>query len=360
MNIKLQLKNFAKLLLIGAVLFTGFWAASNQAAKCVSAKDDDVCQADVAKNMFAQAGDQVKPESPEYLLVGNACVKASVPPIAVTPKVLGAIIGDAQDYASENESAKSIIEYEVGAEDTLAGLAERFGVSADTIVWANDLSRGTKLKSGQKLIIPPVTGVIHYVVSGDTIARIAQDYRADAGKIIAFNELSGENDIFVGDIVVVPNGKIIPVVPQKTPSGEKPAKNIAAGQPSKSSAGLASLPNGYFFCPVGAACKKTQGSHFRNAVDLTAGYCGAPIYAAASGVVNKTKTGWNGGAGNNISISHMDGSVITHYYHLQAILVGQGQEVKKGDLIGLMGNTGKSTGCHLHFEVIGAANPFVH
>jgi len=350
MNIKLQLKNFAKLLLIGAVLFVIISAVSKEAVKCVSAKNNDACQADLVKNMFAQSDKQVKPESPSYLMVGDACVKAAVPPIAVTPKVMGAIIGDAQDYSAEAGSPKTIIEYQIEDGDTVASLAVKFDVSADTILWANDLAKGAQIKPGKKLIIPPVTGVVHYVVSGDTVAKIAQNYKAKSEDVVAFNELSGENDVFIGDVLVVPGGSVPQVVatPKKTPSQA----------PSLGAQNLAAMPGNYFLCPVGAACKRTQGSHFRNAVDLTGGYCGAPIYAAASGTVAKAKLGWNGGAGNNISISHMGGTVITHYYHLQAILVTQGQEVKKGDVIGLMGTTGKSTGCHLHFEVIGAANPF--
>ncbi|MFA6376824.1 MAG: M23 family metallopeptidase [Candidatus Paceibacterota bacterium] len=355
MNIKLQLKNFAKLLLIGVVLYVVFSAASKEAVRCVSAKSNDACQADLAKNMFAQSDEQVKPESPNYLMVGDACVKAAVPPIAVTPKVMGAIIGDAQDYEMDAKSPRTIVEYQVEEKDTVASLAAKFDISSDTIIWANDLAKGAQPKPGQRLIIPPVTGIIHYVVSGDTIAKISQDYNAKPDDVVAFNELSGENDVFVGDVLVVPGGRVPQIV-----IAPKPSSTISNAKPQKLEAqSLAAMPPDYFLCPVGSACKRTQGSHFRNAVDLTGGYCGAPIYAAASGTIAKAKLGWNGGAGNNISISHMGGTVITHYYHLQTMLVAQGQEVKKGDVIGLMGATGKSTGCHLHFEVIGASNPFV-
>lgn len=349
MSIKLQLKNFAKLLLIGAVLFGVSSVLADQAAKCASAKSTDICQADLAKNMFAQADEQAKPESPSYLLVGDACVKAAVPPIAVTPKVLGAIVGDGQDYQAESDSRKAIVEYETVPDDTVASLAEKFNISADTILWANNLSKGAVLEPGQKLIIPPVSGIVYYAAAGDTVAKIAQKYKVSGQDIIAFNELSGEDDVFIGDVLIVPGGKMPQVVvPQKT----------YAQTPTQSAASGVSLTDNYFLCPVGSPCRKTQGLHFRNAVDLTAGYCGAPIYAAASGTVTKAKLGWNGGAGNNIVISHMGGTIITHYYHLQSLLVTQGQEVKKGDVIGLMGTTGLSTGCHLHFEVIGAANPF--
>jgi len=156
-------------------------------------------------------------------------------------------------------------------------------------------------------------------------------------------------------MLVVPGGRIPQIAIAPKPSSA--ASSIKAQ--TLEIKNLATMPSDYFLCPVGASCKRTQGLHFRNAVDLTGGYCGAPIYAAASGTVVKAKLGWNGGAGNNISISHMGGTVITHYYHLQTMLAVQGQEVKKGDVIGLMGATGKSTGCHLHFEVIGASNPFI-
>lgn len=345
MNIKLQLANFAKLLLIGAVLFVILSAISQQAIKCVSAKNENVCQAGVTENLFARAREQVKPESPGYFLVGSACVKAITPPTVITPKVLGAIVGDAYSPEDDIKSRKAIIEYETEGDDTIASIADKFSISSESVMWANDLSKTAQLKSGQKLIIPPVSGVIHYAILGDTIAAIAQKYQVKVENIIAFNELAGENDIFIGDVLVVPEGKILPV------PAKKPILKISEK--------LAEMPNNYFLCPVGAACKKTQGMHFRNAVDLTAGYCGAPIYAAASGIAVKTETGgWNGGAGNNITLSHFNGMVITHYYHLQSLNIIQGQEVKKGDVIGFMGSTGKSTGCHLHFEVIGAANPF--
>ena len=152
---------------------------------------------------------------------------------------------------------------------------------------------------------------------------------------------------------------IAPAPQKKTPAA-KPNSNINVGNINQIAQNGVDLPGNYFLCPIGSVCRKSQGLHFRNAVDLTIGQCGIPIYAAASGTVIKAKTGgWNGGAGNNIAIAHMGGTIITHYYHLQTIYVAAGQEVKRGAVIGLMGSTGMSTGCHLHFEVIGAVNPFI-
>jgi murein DD-endopeptidase MepM/ murein hydrolase activator NlpD len=102
---------------------------------------------------------------------------------------------------------------------------------------------------------------------------------------------------------------------------------------------------------------RTQGIHGHNGVDL-ASSVGTPIYAAATGnVIISRVGGWNGGYGNYIVISHSNGTQ-TLYGHLNSISVNSGDNVVKGQFIGTMGNTGKSTGPHLHFEIRGARNPF--
>lgn len=327
---------------------------SAQCAKGSAAKTKKACTAETTKTAFADATKQAGFESPDFLLIDGSSVKASVPPVVITPRILGAAAGGQEVYLDDpapEDSQKSIIEYVVGSDDTIASLAEKFGVSAASILWANDLAKGSTLKTGQQLIIPPVSGIIHYVVSGDTVAQVANKYSVKSSDVISFNELAGENDLFVGDVLVVPGG----VMPKKVAASTAPKPGANA------SAGL-SLPGDYFLCPIplaGGTCKKTQGTHFRNAVDLSNGRCGDPVYAAASGVVQRVRaSGWNGGAGNTIDILHPSGA-ITHYYHLQTIFVTTGQAVVKGQNIALMGTTGRSTGCHLHFEIIGAVNPFV-
>jgi len=95
--------------------------------------------------------------------------------------------------------------------------------------------------------------------------------------------------------------------------------------------------------------------HGNNGVDI-ANKCGTPIVAAASGTVTEVGSGWNGGYGNAIRIKHKKTS--TYYAHLSEMHVSVGDVVEQGEVIGLMGITGKSTGCHLHFEVRGGSNPF--
>ena len=78
-----------------------------------------------------------------------------------------------------------IIDYEVAKGDTLGGVAEKFGVSIDTIKWANSL-KTEKLVPGQTLRIPPVTGIVHKVAPGDTIYSLAKKYKSDPQKIVNF------------------------------------------------------------------------------------------------------------------------------------------------------------------------------
>ena len=97
--------------------------------------------------------------------------------------------------------------------------------------------------------------------------------------------------------------------------------------------------------------------HYYNAIDV-ANKCGTPIYAAAAGVVERAvyNNSWNLGMGNYVTILHPNGTV-TYYGHFEVVFVKPGDKVNAGDRIGLMGETGNATGCHVHFEVIGATNP---
>ena len=115
------------------------------------------------------------------------------------------------------------------------------------------------------------------------------------------------------------------------------------------------LADNFFIFPVQG--RITQGLHYYNAIDI-ANKCGTPVYAAASGVVQRviSNGGWNLGMGNYVTILHSNGTV-TYYGHFMSAFVTSGDRVAVGDRIGLMGKTGSATGCHVHFEVIGAQNP---
>lgn len=282
-------------------------------------------------------------ESPDLFFVQQNSLVAFSPPSIVTTQSLGSILEEETTVSNRDE----IIEYVVEDGDSLASIAEKFDISLDTLLWANDLVKGSKIKPGQVLIILPVSGAIHYVKKGDTISGIAKTYKAEKDSIISFNNLVDENDIYIGDIVIIPGGKV-PTKLAKTktfaPSDQIP------------------VASSYFICPVVGPCKLTQGLHWHNAVDFGS-KCSNPVYAAAGGQVQRVRYGWNGGAGNYVMLSHPNG-LVTFYGHLTESLVSQGGQVSQGQVIALSGGkpgtsgAGLTTGCHLHFEVRGGTNPF--
>lgn len=298
------------------------------------------------KESFSSPTEKFLPESPELLLIENSSLESASPPVSFSPQVLGALV---EGFEVE-DTKKVIVEYFVETSDTLWSIANQFNISLDTLLWANNLNKNSLIQPGQKLIIPPVSGVIHHVTSGDTISTIAQKYKGKTEEIIAFNNLSDEGDIYMGDIIIVPNG----VIPAPT------IKYAPSSVP---------LADSYFICPIASPCRITQGLHWYNAIDFSHGQCGEPIYAAAAGEILKVKltnstSRWAfGGAGNYLTILHPNG-VVTSYGHIAVSLVNPGDQVSQGQMIALMGGqsgtagAGLSTGCHLHFGVSGARNPF--
>jgi murein DD-endopeptidase MepM/ murein hydrolase activator NlpD len=250
--------------------------------------------------------------------------------------------------------------YKVQPGDTVTGIAKKFGISANTIIWANGLSRTAALKAGQTLVVLPISGVQHKVQSGDTLQAIAKKYKGDADEIAAYNDIKN-NTLKAGDIIVIPDGELsagaTAIGVAKTTSPIKKLASVAAGV-SIAAADEVSDNSGYYIRPIKAGVK-TQGIHGNNAVDL-ADACGTPIYASAEGdvIISKNDGGWNGGYGNYVVVSHDNGSQ-TLYSHMTATAVDVGVHVTQGQMLGSMGETGKATGCHVHFEIRnGIRNPF--
>lgn len=252
-------------------------------------------------------------------------------------------LGSAADFASSTgASSDQISVYTVRKGDTLSGIADMFNVSINTIMWANDLKKGSALHEGDQLVILPISGVQYAVKKGDTLASIAKKYGGDKDEIMAFNGLESEK-LTVGDTIIIPNGESAPV-----PAGSKPGTKPS--QPSYS---------GYYVWPVNGG-RLTQGLHGHNGVDIGAP-SGTAIFAAAGGtvIIARDNDGWNGGYGNYVVVKHSNGTQ-TLYAHMSSVLANVGQKIGQGETIGRVGSTGESTGNHLHFEVRGATNPFAH
>lgn len=271
---------------------------------------------------------------PETKAVSDIVVEGA----ALVPVAASLSSADSQTAQFSNE----IRTYKIKSGDTIGDIALKFNISANTVLWANNLKRSSTLVVGKTLVILPISGVKHTVISGDTLSTIALKYKGNAEEIANYNDLQGEK-LQIGDIIVIPDGEM-----------------AAAGTVSKIVANTSNI-SGYYMRPIKGGIR-TQGLHGDNAVDL-ADSCGLPIYASATGevLVSDNDSGWNGGYGNYVVISHGNGTQ-TLYAHMQQSLTSVGARVTQGQEIGLIGSTGKVhgvTGCHVHFEIRnGPVNPF--
>ena len=264
--------------------------------------------------------------------------------IPVTIEV--ALNDDAVELKYDDNS--DIVEYEVVSGDNISSIADRFNVSVDTVLWANDLNSKSSIKVGQKLVILPVSGISYKVKSGDTLSGLSNRFDVTERDIIGFNKTDGDK-LIIGENIIIPGGKI-----STQANVNNPIKNL--GKTVIDSNNNTKVSSSGMIRPINGV--KTQGIHGNNGVDFGANI-GTPVYAALDGVVTLTRGGdsWNGGYGNYIVIKHNNGTQ-TLYAHLSNISINKGQNVERGQVIGKSGNSGQSTGPHLHFEVRGSKNPF--
>ncbi len=226
-----------------------------------------------------------------------------------------------------------VITYTVASGDTLGKIGEKFSVSIDSIKWLNNMKKDA-LSIGQELKIPPVTGIVHKVKEGETIYSVAKKYKTEAQKIVnfPFNDFT-DLDTFAlasGQQLVVPDGVML-----EAPGIVRPLPPVFVGG------------TGQFLWPAGGIITQYP-VWYHNAVDIA--NPGAPGIAAADsgtvGLVEYLRYGY----GQYVIISHGEG-LSTLYAHLSQIYVNPGDTVARGQTIGKMGSSGRSTGIHLHFEV---------
>jgi len=231
--------------------------------------------------------------------------------------------------------------YIVQPGDTILAIAQKFHLRPETVQWSNPgLELNADLiRPGDPLRILPIDGAIHTVTSGDTLSSIAGDYEVTIDDIVGYapNQLPDASaPLVVGMQLVVPNGTK-PYVAQQV------FAYSGGGTPV-----TAKIGSGAFVWPSSGTINQQFWSG-HPAVDIGA-WTGAPVGAADGGYVAYAAGGWNGGYGNHVIIDHGNGFV-TLYAHLNSIYVKPGENVARGAQIGSVGNTGNSTGPHLHFEI---------
>ena len=259
--------------------------------------------------------------------------------IASPSSIVTASTDDTTTLVSEKARDK-IIEYEVQEGDNVASIAEKFGISTETVLWQNNLDAKSKIKIGQNLQILPVTGMSHKVSKGDTVYSIAKKYDTSQQAVVDFPFNAFVNDetfeLAIGQIVIVPDG----VKPKEAQSSPR----IRQITPDAGTV----VASGSFVWPTSGTI--TQNFYwYHKGIDI-ANRAAPDVLAADSGKV--VSAGWldGYGYGNRVIIDHGNG-YRTLYAHLQKIYVIPGQTVARGSAVGKMGSTGRSTGTHLHFEV---------
>ncbi len=316
---------------------------------------------------------EVEPKRDAVMAAPAPTITATVPPPPFRVPAAASAGDGIQRYAQVHTSRPSraraeIAQYEVQKGDTIFGIAERFGLMPQTILWGNFDTLADdphRLQPGQKLNILPVDGVLYEWHAGDGLNGVSKFFGVTPEKILNWpgNGLDAEA---VGDLA---NPEIEPGTKLFVPGGSRSFISWSAPLISRTDPAKAKI-FGPGFCGtiidgyVGAGTfvwptteRWISGYDFTPGANHwgldIAGVLGNPIYATDSGVI--VYAGWNDwGYGNVLVIDHGNGWQ-TLYAHLSELYVTCGASVSQGATIAAMGSTGRSSGPHLHFELMNAS-----
>ena len=307
----------------------------------------------LAKAVYAASEETVVEEGfPEPEQVS---VEVSLPQFAVTATV-DALDRTLNPYTiAPTRSRKESVQYIVQKGDSVFGVAYKYNISPEAVLWANYATLQDdphSISVGDELIIPPVDGVYYVWEEGDTLESVANKFNAETGDILQWpgNKLDMTNPVIEpGTGIMIPGGSRTFqqwVVPTIWRANAGASQSIAGGCEIPEGGAVGS---GLFIWP--ADNQNLSGNDYWSghlAIDIAAG-TGAPVYAVDYGVVVYAAP-IGGGYGNMVMIDHGN-TFHSLYAHLSSINVSCGQSVAQGQVIGYAGSSGNSTGPHLHFEV---------
>lgn len=308
--------------------------------------------------------------NPDMSNIKDATALAIVGDDSLSPENLKGTDSVVNSYITS--SSDKINTYTVKKGETIGDIATKFGISKSTILYANASIKNNTLKVGQTLIILPIDGVPYTVKKGDTLVSIAKAYKADSSDIAEYNDISDKN-LKIGDKIIVPGGtvtkkaeptpvKVVEKEPTPVKVESKPESKPEEEKPqSASSSDIASgngITGGYIWPFPSGEGRVSQRLHDDNAYDFAAPK-GTPIYAIQDGtVLIADANGYNGGYGEYVVIDFNDGAQAI-FGHMSKVVASSGDVVKKGDVIGYVGSTGRSTGNHVHIGYRGGKpNPY--
>lgn len=252
------------------------------------------------------------------------------------------------NYATRDAGRNRDIQaYTVQGGDTASKIASSFGVSVQTIMYENKLSAADYLKPGQVLKILPTTGIRHTVASGETLESIAQKYQVHVETILEFNEIEVPDDIGIGEELIIPDGKVQITPSRQTQIAQYSTRNV---KQVNVPADFVAANSGLIW-PIAIRNITQYFSSKHKALDISNGQR-PQFWASGDGIVELS--GWDGAYGNSVVLNHGNG-LKTRYAHASELYVTAGDRVSSGQVIGRVGNTGRTygaTGLHLHYEII--------
>lgn len=243
------------------------------------------------------------------------------------------------DFSVQKEVPElQIYKHKVQKGEVLSEIAKKYGISMDTICGSNNLISYDLIKEGAVFTIPSKDGILYKMKKGVTILDLVKKYKISLKKILAQNSIKNPDFISIGSELFIPDAR-----PQ----------NIFPGYlwPTFSR----KITGGYGWRRNPFNRRRRE---FHKGVDIGSKY--GRVRATKYGKI--TYSGWLGGYGKVIIIGH-PGGIKSLYAHLSKIFVRKGQYVKQGQFIGRSGNTGRSTGPHLHVEITKYGkhkNPFIY
>ncbi|MDA3900454.1 MAG: M23 family metallopeptidase [Spirochaetes bacterium] len=246
-----------------------------------------------------------------------------------------------------------VSEHTIKEGENIWNIARKYGVSHTIIITYNNITTPDKIRPCNKIGVPNKRGIEYDVKKGDTLSEIALTYKVPLKKAKEFNK--NRSNIKIGQKLFLPDAtKIVP----KTEAVKTDSHAVASVSKSTDNRKRAAVNSGglIFNWPLHGAITSSFGMRrhpitgnrqFHNGIDIRAGI-NTTVRAAEAGQV--IYNGWKDGYGKMIVVKHKN-NYITVYAHLNDYVVKNNDKVKKGERIGLSGNTGLSTGPHLHFEI---------
>jgi len=224
--------------------------------------------------------------------------------------------------------------------DSVSVIAKKFGVSVGAVIASNEIRNARTLQEGAVLRVPNIDGIPYTIKKGDSLSKISASFNVPLEVILDVNDIKSDI-IKIGETIFIPGARM----------------NDIDLRMSLGELFIYPVHGKYITSKFGMRKDPISGElGFHTGIDLR-GNTGATVMAAMDGVVSVVSENWL--YGKHIIISHSNGYK-TLYGHLNSSSVKQGDKVLQGKKIGEVGNTGYSTGSHLHFSIYDKNNKLVN